>query len=84
MNHQSKHYHYYKKYFLSFNSTKLEGIDNVFPTNKENISFYNDSFIIGKSDIKSDNFDILYFARRDIENAIIPPFIKIIAPFAFS
>lgn len=40
--------------------------------------------LIGKSDIKSDNFDILVFACRDIKNVIIPSTIKHICSFAFS
>ena len=42
-----------------------------------------DKMIVGKSDPKSDIYDILVFARRDIEEAKIPSFIKQIAPFAF-
>ncbi|KAK8836917.1 hypothetical protein M9Y10_037443 [Tritrichomonas musculus] len=55
----------------------------ISPKNK-NLIFYEDKYLIGKSDRKSDIFDILYFARRDIEKAIIPPFIRIISPFAFN
>lgn len=34
--------------------------------------------------VKSDTFDILRFAQRDIQNAVIPSFVKTIAPFSFS
>lgn len=48
-----------------------------------NIKNYENKFIIGKSDTKSDKFDILYFASRDIKDVTIPPFIKTISPHAF-
>lgn len=50
----------------------------------QNIIYYNDSFIIGKSELNSSNYNVLIFARRDIEEATIPSFIKHIAPFAFA
>lgn len=50
----------------------------------ENISNFNDTFIIGKSDLNTKNFDVLLFARRDIEHAVIPSFIKRISPYAFN
>lgn len=31
-------------------------------------------FIIGKSDVESDVFDVLVFAKRNVINATIPPF----------
>ncbi|KAK8899929.1 hypothetical protein M9Y10_002252 [Tritrichomonas musculus] len=46
-------------------------------------SYFDDKFIIGKSDIAND-FDVLIFARRDIVEGTIPPFIKIIGPYAFA
>ena len=61
------------------NLTKVK----ISPKNK-NLVFCEDKLLIGKSDIKSDVFDILYFARRDIEEVIIPPFIRIISPYAFN
>lgn len=64
-------------------TTNLTDIE-VYPAMEQNIAYYNDSFIIGKSDIKSDIYDILYFARRDIEIAMIPPFIKTISSYAFN
>lgn len=42
-----------------------------------------EDFIVGKSKKNLNEFDILYFARRDIENAIIPSSIKRICSFAF-
>lgn len=44
---------------------------------------YQGQYIIGKSDTKSDVFDILVFAVRNIEIATIPPFIKIISSSSF-
>lgn len=41
------------------------------------------NFIIGKSDEKSDVFDTLVFAQRDIKSVVIPSFIKFISPYAF-
>ena len=56
----------------------------IMPREIENIKNYNDTFIIGKSDIKSDIFDVLLFARRDLKTVEIPSFIKIIGPHSFS
>lgn len=57
---------------------------NIFPNkNQNNICFYNENYILGKLDNKSDKFNVLVFARRNIEHAEIPDFIKVIAPFAF-
>lgn len=53
----------------------------IHPENKH-YAKYND-FIIGKSDIKSEVFDTLIFSRRDIINATIPSFIKVIGSCAF-
>ena len=41
-------------------------------------------FIIGKSDIKNDGYDIFVFAVRDIIEALIPSYIKIIGLHAFN
>ncbi|KAK8875664.1 hypothetical protein M9Y10_005838 [Tritrichomonas musculus] len=49
----------------------------------EHFKYHANQFLVGKSDEKSDIFDVLFFARRDIEHAIIPPFIKHIASYAF-
>ena len=55
----------------------------IIPKEKQKYSFYNNSYLLKKSDIKSDVFDLLVFARRDIRNAIIPSFIRVIMPYAF-
>lgn len=49
----------------------------------QNIIYFDDKFIIGKSDVKSENYDLLIFARRDILTAKIPSFIKKIQPYCF-
>ncbi|KAK8852897.1 hypothetical protein M9Y10_017889 [Tritrichomonas musculus] len=42
----------------------------------------NDNLIVGKSDVKSDEYDILIFASRDIQTILIPASVKIIGPFS--
>ncbi|KAK8895331.1 hypothetical protein M9Y10_023791 [Tritrichomonas musculus] len=56
----------------------------IISPNNKNFVYYEDKFLLGKSDQKSDVFDILCFARRDIEYATIPSFIRIISPYAFA
>ena len=48
-----------------------------------NISFFDDNFLIGKSNVKNDFFDVLILARRDIKSAKIPEFVRVIGPYAF-
>ncbi|KAK8838436.1 hypothetical protein M9Y10_033062 [Tritrichomonas musculus] len=55
----------------------------IIPSNEQNFCYYDDKLILGKSDINSDNYDVLIFARRDIIDVEIPTNIKRIAPFAF-
>lgn len=43
-------------------------------SNIHNIIYYDDNFIIGKSDVQSENYDLLIFARRDIVTAKIQPY----------
>lgn len=42
---------------------------SVMPNNKRYLT-YKDKYIIGKSSQESEDFDLLVFARRDIETAI--------------
>lgn len=63
-------------------SKKLDKINVM--SNNENYTYYDNSFILGKSNLNSDIFDVLVFSRRNIEHATIPPFIRQIAPFAFA
>lgn len=62
---------------------KLVDIE-IIETGQKNIKYYDNKYILGKSDIYSDNFDVILFARRDIEVADIPSFITQIGPNAFS
>ena len=43
-----------------------------------------DNFILGKLSVDKQDYDVLIFAERDIKNATIPSFIKIIGPYAFN
>ena len=61
----------------NLNSITLESIDNSF------YCYYNDSFIHKKSHYKNKYFDVLFFARKNIEVASIPSFIKHISSCAF-
>lgn len=55
---------------------------DVSPKNKKYFYLEN-KYFVGKSDESNDTFDILFYSRYDIENAIIPPQIKIISDHAF-
>ena len=44
---------------------------------------YSDSFILGKSDKKSEVFNVPFFGRKGVEKAVIPSFIKLIDAYAF-
>lgn len=50
---------------------------------QQNLKSYEDKFIIGKSDLKSDKFDTFVFAPKNIKTVKIPPFIKQICGWAF-
>lgn len=52
--------------------------------NNQYFKKYNENMIVGKSDQKSDIFDILVFVNRNVNSIIIPPEIKIIASYALS
>lgn len=49
----------------------------------EHFKYYDDVFIVGKSNPENDDYDELIYARKDIKNAIIPSFIKRICPYSF-
>ena len=55
---------------------------SISPENKV-FKFINESMIVGKSDPKKDEFDVLVLASSNIENAIIPSSIKYISSYAF-
>ena len=57
-------------------TSKLKKV-KIMPKNKYFICFDND-MILGKSDIQSQNYDIILFVNRDIKKIKIPSFVKII------
>lgn len=67
-----------------FSTEKLTNI-SVSPMNKH-IKYFENKFLLKKSNEKIEKFDILLFARRDIDEKelFIPEFITRIAPFSFS
>lgn len=71
--------HFSSEFFCESEKLAQISIDS----NNQNFSYYEDTFLIGKEDLNSENFDVLLFARRDLTEAIIPSFIKRIAPYAF-
>ena len=60
------------------NLTKIE----ISPLN-HNFIMVDDKLLLGKSDQKSDIYNVILFARRDIEKVDIPPYIKKISSSAF-
>lgn len=63
-------------------TTKLNRI--LVAKNNQLFEFVDDKFLVGKSDQKSDFFDVLLFARRDIKEAAIPSFISRICCKSFA
>lgn len=61
---------------------KLKYID--FDSNKINFKKYRNNLFIGKSDMNSDIFDRIFYSNRNIQQAIIPSFIKVISGNAFA
>lgn len=69
--------------YCFFKVMKLSDI-SASPNNK-NFTFYNNQFLLYKSDPLNENYDQLIIASRNINgNIIIPSFIKKICPYAFS
>ena len=56
---------------------------NVLPSEKQYIALFDNKYIVGKSDNNSNNYDVLLFTKQSIQDAIIPSFIKRVAPYAF-
>ena len=52
--------------------------------NNPNFTLYDNSLILRKSNPEKENFDILVFGFRNIEKVVIPSFIEVIEPCAFS
>ena len=63
-------------------TSNLTEID-ILPGNKI-FKVIDNKYLVKKSQTKSENYDVLLFARRDIENVIIPSYIKVINYGAFS
>ncbi|KAK8837966.1 hypothetical protein M9Y10_035910 [Tritrichomonas musculus] len=59
-------------------------IDIEVSRKNELFSYYDNKYLVGKSGAESDVFDILYYARCDIKEAVIPPQIKIIHNYSFN
>lgn len=51
--------------------------DNLF------YSLFDNKYLVKKSNQESEKFDVIIFARRDIESACIPSFIRVINNYAF-
>lgn len=62
--------------------TRLLTKISISPKNK-NFVYYDEKMILGKTNIMDDNYDTIYFARRDVEDIRIPSFIKHIEQSAF-
>ena len=63
------------------NTSKLSEILVSKSNNK--FKYIDDKYLVGKTDINSDEFDNLLFVRRDADEISIPENIKIIGPFSF-
>ncbi|KAK8892760.1 hypothetical protein M9Y10_030001 [Tritrichomonas musculus] len=66
-----------------FTGTQYLTTVKLLPCSENSILHYDGNFILGKSDGCNENYDILVFARRDIEESPIPPFIRYISTSAF-
>lgn len=64
-------------YFL-YDLTEIE----ISPKN-HHFMYFDKKYLLGKSQENSDEFDILYYARFDIEEALIPPQVKILKQRSF-
>lgn len=49
-----------------------------------NYKYINNAFIIGKSDKNNNNYDVINFSRRNIEQCVIPSNIKRICSYSFA
>lgn len=67
----------------SFNFFNYQFDLRIVQSKVKNIISYDNKYILGKSNFNSDKYDVLLYALRNVETAIIPPFIKVIAPYAF-
>lgn len=51
--------------------------------NNSNVINYQSKFLLGKSDPKSDDFDVLLVAFPDLKDGLIPSFVKVISSYSF-
>lgn len=64
---------------------KLKGLTQIEISPDNKFFYYLDNqFLVGKSDENNRTYDILYYLRYDIEEAIIPPQIKTITRYSLS
>ena len=56
----------------------------IIMSGNKNYKNYEDKLILGKSDKKSDEFDVVVFAQRGIKSVTLPSNIKKIGPYAFA
>ena len=64
---------------------EMSRLSNVsLSSENKNFLFFGNEMIIGKSDPESDRFDVVVFACRDVERAVIPSYVKSIGSFSFS
>ncbi|KAK8836378.1 hypothetical protein M9Y10_039721 [Tritrichomonas musculus] len=56
----------------------------IIPNGTSNIVYYDKDFILGKSNSKSENFDVIVFASKDVRKVTIPSFITKIGSGCFS
>lgn len=54
----------------------------IIPMKTTNIIYYNNKYILGKSNINSNLFDVLLFVSGNVEKAVIPSFIKVFSPYS--
>ena len=64
---------------------KVQDLTEIEVSPKNNLfTYYDGKFLLGKSDENQPEFDILFYSRFDIEDAVIPPQIKILKKNSFS
>lgn len=64
------------------NMSRIKDI-KIFQKEKENIKNYKE-FVLGKSDIYKDLFDVILFVKPNVEKVIIPSFVRCISSHTFS
>lgn len=63
----------------------LQGLEEVeISPGNQNFLYLNNSYLLTKSNEESDKFDVLIYARSDIEDAIVPSQVKTINRISFA